>query len=221
MVKYQLGKKTGQVKRMPDNSIKERWEQLGVSLTCDEWPAASWIEGGTGSATSCTLSRMTHILNDALTDIQAFPNSSPVKPREKPKLLVSQPSRTGRGFLTMGSGRGFPLTSLRPLGQVIMLTGRFSNLILRWLMMQLLTTLLGLRQEVKSVTATDRKQSTLQTVDQNGDGAMAQGMGSFDGDPDIHFMTSLSCELRDLLLVVLLPVKSFLEYLNAALCIKY
>lgn len=55
VVKYQLGQKTGATKRMSDGTIKERWEQLGVSLTCDEWPAASWIEGGAGGATSCML----------------------------------------------------------------------------------------------------------------------------------------------------------------------
>lgn len=55
VVKYQLGQKTGATKRMSDGTIKERWEQLGVSLTCDEWPAASWIEGGAGGATSCKL----------------------------------------------------------------------------------------------------------------------------------------------------------------------
>jgi hypothetical protein len=52
-VKYQLAKKTGRKKHMADGTVKEGWEQLGVSLTCDEWPAASWIEGGDGGATSC------------------------------------------------------------------------------------------------------------------------------------------------------------------------
>ncbi|KAF9885281.1 hypothetical protein FE257_013079 [Aspergillus nanangensis] len=48
----QLARLTG-IKHDRDGIIKEHWSKLGAKLTCDEWPAASWIEGGSGAKTYC------------------------------------------------------------------------------------------------------------------------------------------------------------------------
>ncbi|KAL4937115.1 hypothetical protein ASPVEDRAFT_77909 [Aspergillus versicolor CBS 583.65] len=41
-------------KRLADGSVKTMHREIGAVLSCDEWPAASWIEGGSGGATYCS-----------------------------------------------------------------------------------------------------------------------------------------------------------------------
>ncbi|PKY05941.1 hypothetical protein P168DRAFT_326241 [Aspergillus campestris IBT 28561] len=42
----------------PDGTIKKTWSMIGARFTCDEWPAASWIEGGQGANTYCSPTRL-------------------------------------------------------------------------------------------------------------------------------------------------------------------
>ncbi|KAI9375794.1 hypothetical protein BJX61DRAFT_539524 [Aspergillus egyptiacus] len=47
------------VKRAQDGTEIRRWSKFGAQFTCDEWPAASWIEGGEGANTYCAPQRST------------------------------------------------------------------------------------------------------------------------------------------------------------------
>ncbi|BCS29274.1 uncharacterized protein APUU_70844S [Aspergillus puulaauensis] len=40
-----------------DGKPIEQWSKVGAKLTCDEWPAASWIEGGQGANSYCAPGR--------------------------------------------------------------------------------------------------------------------------------------------------------------------